>query len=91
LRAAFHVAGQVIAAAPLGSLRILTIFESRFDDTAPEALKRYGAANRPFVHASAVVATGFWKVLLASQTLRGRRDLVVFDREATALDWLAAT
>ena len=30
-------------------------------------------------------------VRLASLTLRGRRDLVVFDREPIALDWLAVT
>ena len=88
---AFIVAGEVIRAEPPGSLRILTILDSRFDETAIEALKRYVAANRPFDLRSAVVVSGFWSVVMTSIKLHGRQDLRIFDGEFAALDWLLAS
>jgi hypothetical protein len=85
---AFQRAGEVIAAEPAGSLRILTLLDSPFDGIAAEAFKRYSAANQHFVRASAVVAKGFWRVVVTSVKLHGRRDLVVFDTQEAALGWL---
>jgi hypothetical protein len=88
LTEAFGRAGELIAAQPVGSLRILTLLDSRFDADAAEAFKRYAIGNRPYVRASAVVAAGFWKVLLTSVKLHGRRDLALFDDPTAALEWL---
>jgi hypothetical protein len=85
---AFQRAGRVIAAEPAGSLIILTVLDSRFNAQAAEALKRYAAANGPFVRRSAIVAIGFWKVVVTSIKLHGREDLVLFENQAEALDWL---
>jgi hypothetical protein len=85
---AFQWAGEVIAAEPAGSLRVLTLLDSPFDAVAAEAFKRYSAANRTFVRASAVVAKGFWNVVVTSAKLHGRRDLMVFDTQEAALGWL---
>lgn len=90
LKAAFLEAGQVIAAEPAASLRILTVLESHFDADAVRALRRYAAGNRPHVQASAVVAAGFWAVVVTSLKLHERPDLYLFDGEETALDWLVS-
>jgi len=89
LRAAFDRAAAVITAEPRGSLRILTILRSRFNEESAEALKRYARGNRPYVKASAVIGTSFWKVVVASLKIAERKDLVLFEDEAAALDWLA--
>lgn len=75
---ALQRAGEVIAAEPAGSLRILTLLDSPFDAIAAEAFKRYSAANRPFVRRSAIVESGFWKVVATSVKLHERRDLGLF-------------
>jgi len=85
---AFARAGRLIASQPEASLRILTIFDSVFDEAAAEALKPFVEGNRPFVAASAVVTTGFWRVVLTSVKLNRRRDLQLFADEAAALEWL---
>jgi hypothetical protein len=89
LRAALRQAGQVIAAQPAGSLRILTVLESHFDAEAVAVLRRYATENRPYVRSSAVVAAGFWAVVVTSLKLHERPDLFLFEEEAEALDWLA--
>lgn len=88
LPGAFQVAVQVITAEPLGSLRILSLFESRFDQTGAEALKGSMVKSRHHVRRSAVVTSGFWKVVVTSIKLHRRRDLGLFDSQAAALDWL---
>ena len=91
LLAGFDAAGRLVRAQPLGSLRVHTVLRSRFNAESAEALKRYDHANRPYVRASAVVGTNFWKVIVTSLQLRGREDLVLFEDELSALDWLAGT
>jgi len=90
LLAAFERAGQEIRAAPRHSLRILTLLGSRFNEQSAEAFKAYALANKPHVHASAVVGTAFWNVVVASLKLNGRKDVKVFEDEAAAVAWLAA-
>jgi hypothetical protein len=90
LLAAFVRAGEVIRAAPPRSLRILTLLGSRFNEQSAEAFKAYALANKPHVLASAAVGTAFWNVLVASLKLKGRSDVMVFEDEAAALDWLAS-
>lgn len=89
LKEAFQQAGRVIAAEPDGSLRILTMLESRFDADVVAVLRRYAAENRPHVRSSAVVVAGFWRVVLTTIKLHERPDLFLFDGEEEALDWLA--
>jgi hypothetical protein len=88
LLAAFESAGAVIRGEPERSLRILTILTCRFNEECAEALKRYSAANAPYVLASAVVATSFWRVVVRSLKIHGRPDLLLFDDEKGALEWL---
>jgi hemerythrin len=85
---AFRKAGQLISTKPPGSLRVLTLLESRFDETVADDFKAYVAANRPFIRASAVVAQSFWNVIVTSARLHGRPNLSLFADEETGLDWL---
>jgi len=88
LPVAFQQARSLIAAAPAGSLRMLTLLDSIFDKEGAEEFKRYAVANRFFVRRSAVVARGFWKVVATSVKLHGREDMMLFDGEDAALAWL---
>ncbi|MFL5272359.1 MAG: bacteriohemerythrin [Anaeromyxobacteraceae bacterium] len=90
LLAAFAIAGATIAREPLGSLRILTVLTSPFTGETAEAFKRYALANRPYVLASAVVASTFWRVIVTDLQVHGREDLALFGEEAPAKEWLAA-
>jgi hypothetical protein len=90
LETALHVAGRLIAGEPPASVRILTVFDSRFDGQTAEALKRYVIGNGPYVLASAVIARGFWRAVFTSLKLGVRPDLQFFDDEEQALRWLCA-
>jgi hypothetical protein len=84
-------ASQLIAERPPRCLRILTLFDSRLDESSGEALKRYAFTNGLLVRAEAVLASGYWRVVVTSLKLRyGRNDLVLFGDETLALDWLTA-
>lgn len=86
---AFSEATRVVASEPLASVRTLTLLGERFDPAAAEALKQSAAANRPYVYASAMVASGFWTVVATSVKLHGRANLMLFDDEKTAIAWLS--
>ena len=58
---------------------------------AAAALKRLALSNRPYVRASAVIGTSFWKVIVTDLQAHGREDVMLFDDEASALDWLSGT
>ena len=90
LQDAFDLAGSMIAEAGPASLRILTLLGSAVTAESAEAFKRYALRNRPHVFASAIVATPFWKIIVTDLLVRGREDLMLFDRELEALDWLAS-
>jgi hypothetical protein len=81
---------RVIAAEPLHSVRTLTILSARLTADGADALKRGALANGPYVRAGAVVATSFWKVIANDVQMHGREDIMLFDDEASALDWLAS-
>ena len=87
---ALELAGSAIATTPPTSLRILSILAAAVTSDAAEAFKRVALANREHVFASAVVGTSFWKIIVTDLQVRGREDLMLFDREAEALDWLAS-
>ncbi len=89
LKAAFVEAHRVAWAEPAGTVRILTTLRSPLTPEAAEALKEYGLANRGRIRASAVVGDSFWMVVVAFLKANGRDDLVLFDDDASALDWLA--
>jgi hypothetical protein len=78
----------LVAAEPLGSVRTLTILSSRLSAEGADALKQSALANRPYIRASAVVATSFWKVIAADIQVHGRPELMMFDDEASATTWL---
>ena len=90
LVAAFVEARRVTWAEPSGSVRILTTLSSPLTAESAEALKQYGLSNRGRVLASAVVGEGFWKVIVTFLQAHGREDLVLFDDEASAPEWLAS-
>ena len=81
---------RVVAAEPLRSVRALTLLNSHVTAEGAAALKRCALANRPYILASALVATSFWRVMAADLHARGREDLMFLDDEASALDWLAS-
>jgi len=87
---AFDLAGSMIAEAGPASLRILTLLASAVTEESAGAFKRYALRNRPHVFASAIVATPFWKIIVTDLLVRGRDDLMLFDHELEALDWLAS-
>jgi hypothetical protein len=90
LVAAFDLAGRVIRAAPPASLRVLTVLDAHFDERTSVAFREYALENRPHVLASAALGTAFWRVLVMGLQLHGREDVVLFDDEPAALDWLAS-
>jgi ABC-type histidine transport system ATPase subunit len=91
LVAAFELAHRTMLGEPVGSLRILTILRSQLTRDTADVLKRYGLANRKVsIRASAVVGSCFWKVIVTHLQMHGREDLVLFDEEQSALDWLAS-
>ncbi len=81
---------RLVAAEPLGSARILTVINSKLTAQGAATLKQCALANRPYIRAGAVVASSFWKVIVADVQVHGREDLTMFDDEASALDWLAS-
>ena len=85
---ALRKASEIITTEPPASLRVLTHLDSQFNTCVAETLKSYAVTNRPYLRASAVVATGFWRVVVTSIKLHGRGDLAFFDSDAPALDWL---
>ena len=85
---ALRKASEIITTEPPASLRVLTHLDSQFNACVAETLKSHAVTNRPYLRASAVVATGFWHVVVTSIKLHGRRDLALFDSDAPALDWL---
>jgi len=90
LAAAADQVRQLVAAEPLRSARILTVIRSKLTADGADTLKRCALANRPYVRAGAVVASSFWKVIVADVQVHGREDLTLFDDEASALEWLAS-
>lgn len=85
---AFTVAGRTILSAPRSSLRILTVLASPITNESADAFKRYALRNRTHVLASAIVGTSFWKVIVTDLFSRGRDDLMLFEHEPEAMQWL---
>jgi hypothetical protein len=89
LLAAFGKVREIVRAEPHRSLLILTRHNSQLTPATAAALKDLTLGNKPHVKASAVCGSSFWKVILVDVQAHGRDDLVLFDDEASALDWLA--
>lgn len=91
LAAAAMEVRRLVASAPAGTLRILTLLRTT-PLTAGNAavLKDAARANAPYVRAGAVVGTAFWNVMVADLQAHGRPDVIAFEHEADALDWLAS-
>jgi len=90
--AIMHDAEPKIAACPPKSVLMLTdVTKATYNQESAAELKRYAAANTPYVRGSAVVGSeGLHRVLLMAVQLLTRREIRAFaDREA-ALNWLAS-
>lgn len=82
---------RIIRAEPLRSVRSLTVVHTPLTADAATALKQCALGNAPHIRASAMVGSPFWKAIAADVQARGREDLMVFDDEAEALEYLART
>jgi hypothetical protein len=91
LLAAFDQVRGIVHAAPPRSLRILTGHRSLLTPGAAVALKRLALSNRPYVRACAVIGTSCWKVIITDVQAHGREDVMFFDDEASAIEWLTST
>ena len=63
---------------------------ARLTPSDAETIKALAVSNAPYVRGIAVVGHAFWSVMVANLQGHGRRDVAVFDDDATALDWLVA-
>jgi hypothetical protein len=90
LVSAFDRAHRIILTESPRTLRIFTTLNSPLTKDSAEALKQFGLSNRDLVCASAVVGASFWRVIVTFLQTHGRDDLVLFNDEASALDWLAS-
>jgi len=84
-------ARQIIAAKPPHSVLLLTdVTKAFFNARGVAELKAWSDANTPYVKASAVLGiVGIYRVIYESVVKLTGRDIVAFDTEAEALDWLA--
>ncbi len=81
---------RVVTAEPARSVRILTILYSRVTADAAAALRQCALASAPRFRASAMVGSSFRRLIAEDAQAHGRPDLMIFDDEASALDWLAS-
>jgi hypothetical protein len=81
---------RLVAAEPPRSVRALTILHARLTAEAIEAVKLCAAADAPYIRASAMVGSAFWRAVAADVQARWREELRTFEDEAAALQWLAS-
>lgn len=88
---ALHQATKLVGAWPPKSLLILTnVTKAHFNLKGVEEIKRFSAFNTPFVKASAVLGVdGIYRIIYEAIIKLTGRDIVCFDTEEQALDWLA--
>lgn len=89
LLAALDEAQQVVQGAPFGSLRVLASYGASLTPRAAAALEPIAARNQPHVRACAVVGSGSRNVFRDLSAL-GRERVMLFEDEASAVEWLAA-
>lgn len=88
--AALQQSESVVAAEPLGSVRVLTLWDAPLTRAAADLIRRHVVVNTPFIRASAVVTPRpMQKVFFDSMKVGGKDRLKVFEDEAAALEWLA--
>lgn len=80
----------VIAAQPAKSLRTLTdVTGMKFNTDVTEAMKEFASHNKPYVMAGAVVGIAGLKQIIYNAVLKfSGRNLVAFDSDGQAKDWL---
>ena len=84
-------AKQVIKDQPPMSLRTLTdVTDLKFNTAAADAMKEFANHNKPYVTAAAVVGvTGLKQIIYNAVVRFTGRNLVAFDTDGQAKDWLA--
>jgi len=82
---------RVIAAEPLGSVRLLTIPTAQLDERMADSIRRFAPEKGKYVLAEALVGgTAFHKLLFLSNRAKYQLVREVFDDELLAKEWLAS-
>ncbi|MGD1149189.1 MAG: hypothetical protein ABR961_14705 [Thermoanaerobaculaceae bacterium] len=84
-------AKAIIGTQPPGSVLLLTdVTKAHFNARGVAEFKEYSTFNTPYLKASAVLGiVGIYKVIYEAIVRVTGRNIVCFDTEAQALDWLA--
>ena len=90
--AALDKAKATIGTRPPKSVLILTdVTKAYFNPRGVEEMKRFSTFNTPYVKASAVLGVvGIYRFIYEVIVKLTGRDIVCFDTEEEALDWLVA-
>ncbi len=85
-------ARKLIATKPPGSVLLLTdVTKAFFNAKGITALKDWSKSNTPYLRASAVLGiSGIYRIIYESVVKLVGREIVCFDTEEEALDWLAS-
>ncbi len=85
-------ARKVISAKPPGSVLLLTdVTKAFFNAKGISALKDWSKFNTPYLKASAALGiTGIYRIIYEAVVKLVGREIVCFDDEERALDWLAS-
>jgi hypothetical protein len=76
---------------PKSVLLLTDVTKAHFNPRGVEEMKKYSKFNTPYVKASAVLGVvGLYRVIYEAIVKLTGRDIVCFDTEEQALDWLAA-
>lgn len=83
-------AGLLARKQPLKSILVVTdVTEAHYNIEVTQAMKELAKGNAPFVKASAVVGvTGLKKILYDAVIKFSGRDIKIFDKRESAMDWL---
>ncbi len=77
--------------APKSLLILTNVTNAHYDPRAADAMKKYSAANTPYIKASAVVGvTGIRRVIYQAIVKITGRQISTFESADEALDWLAS-
>jgi len=85
-------ARQIIATRPPRSVLLLTdVTKAFFNARGVAEIKNWSNSNTPYVKASAVLGiVGIYRVVYEAVVKLTGREIVCFDTEEAALDWLAS-
>lgn len=85
-------ARKIISMQPKRSLLLLTdVTKAAFNPKGITVLKEWSSSNTPYLQASAVLGVGgIYRIIYEALVKVVKREIVCFDTEEEALDWLAS-